>query len=79
MGTMVARRAHARGGPDQLVAGGVGIFAYGLRSAYVAGLRVIAVPHPRYPPEPGALAHASLMLPSLAGLTADTVSALAPS
>ncbi len=51
----------------------------GLRSAAAAGLRVIAVPQPRYPPEPDALAKASLVLPSLAGLTTDAVSALATS
>jgi HAD superfamily hydrolase (TIGR01509 family) len=51
----------------------------GLRSAAAAGLRVIAVPQPRYPPEPGALASASLVLPSLAGLTTDAVAALATS
>jgi HAD superfamily hydrolase (TIGR01509 family) len=47
----------------------------GLRSAAAAGLRVIAVPHPRYPPDPDALALASLVLPSLAGLTVEAVSA----
>jgi len=49
----------------------------GLRSAAAAGLRVIAIPHPQYPPDPDALAQASLVLPSLAGLTADAVAALA--
>jgi HAD superfamily hydrolase (TIGR01509 family) len=49
----------------------------GLRSAAAAGLRVIAIPQPRYPPDPDALAGASLVLPSLAGLTADAVAALA--
>jgi HAD superfamily hydrolase (TIGR01509 family) len=49
----------------------------GLRSAGAAGLRVIAVPRPAYPPDPDALAQASLVLPSLAGLTADAVAALA--
>ncbi len=49
----------------------------GLRSAAAAGLRVVAVPQPRYPPDPDALAQASLILPSLAGLTADAVAALA--
>ena len=49
----------------------------GLRSAGAAGLRVIAVPQPRYPPDPDALAQASLVLPSLAGLTTDAVAALA--
>jgi HAD superfamily hydrolase (TIGR01509 family) len=49
----------------------------GLRSAAAAGLRVIAIPQPEYPPDPDALARASLVLPSLAGLTADAVAALA--
>jgi HAD superfamily hydrolase (TIGR01509 family) len=48
----------------------------GLRSAAAAGMRVIAIPHPRYPPDPDALALAGLVLPSLAGLTPDAVSAL---
>jgi HAD superfamily hydrolase (TIGR01509 family) len=51
----------------------------GLRSAAAAGLRVIAVPQPRYPPDPDALARASLVLPSLTGLTADAVAALGSS
>ncbi len=51
----------------------------GLRSAAAAGLRVVAVPQPRYPPEPDALARASLVVPSLAGLTTDAVAALAAS
>ena len=51
--------------------------ANGLRSAAAAGLQVIAVPQPRYPPEPDAFARASLVLPSLAGLTVDAVAALA--
>jgi HAD superfamily hydrolase (TIGR01509 family) len=49
----------------------------GLRSAAGAGLRVIAVPQPQYPPDPDALAQASLVLVGLAGLTADAVAALA--
>jgi HAD superfamily hydrolase (TIGR01509 family) len=49
----------------------------GLRSAAAAGLRVIAIPQPRYPPDPDALAQASLVLPGLAGLTTDAVAALA--
>jgi HAD superfamily hydrolase (TIGR01509 family) len=48
----------------------------GLRSAAAAGLRVIAVPQPRYPPDPDALARASLVLAGLAGLTTDAVAAL---
>jgi HAD superfamily hydrolase (TIGR01509 family) len=49
----------------------------GLRSAAGAGLRVIAVPQPRYPPDAEALARASLVLPSLDELTTDAVAALA--
>ena len=49
----------------------------GLRSAAAAGLPVIAVPHPRYPPDPDALALARLVLPSLADLAADAVAGLA--
>ena len=49
----------------------------GLRSAAAAGLRVIAIPQPQYPPDSDALAGASLVLPSLAGLTAGAVAALA--
>jgi HAD superfamily hydrolase (TIGR01509 family) len=48
----------------------------GLRSAAAAGLRVIAIPQPDYPPDPDALARAGVVLPSLAGLTEDAVQAL---
>src|SRR5215475_5097420 len=48
----------------------------GLRSAAAAGLHVIAIPHPRYPPDPDALALASLVLPTLADLTPNAVAAL---
>jgi len=41
----------------------------GLRSAAAAGMLVIAVPHPRYPPDPAAMAHAALVLDSLEQLT----------
>ena len=49
----------------------------GLRSAAAAGLRVVAIPQPEYPPDPDALAQASLVRPSLADLTTDDVAALA--
>jgi HAD superfamily hydrolase (TIGR01509 family) len=49
----------------------------GLRSAAAAGLRVIAIPQPRYPPDPDALARASLVLPDLAELSTGAVAALA--
>lgn len=49
----------------------------GLRSAAAAGLHVIAIPHPQYPPDPDALAAASLVLPALTDLTPAAVAALA--
>jgi HAD superfamily hydrolase (TIGR01509 family) len=48
----------------------------GLRSAAAAGLRVIAIPHPQYPPDPDALAATSLVLPSLDALTPEILAAL---
>jgi HAD superfamily hydrolase (TIGR01509 family) len=49
----------------------------GLRSAAAAGLHVIAIPHPRYPPDPDALALASLVMPALTDLTPAALAALA--
>jgi HAD superfamily hydrolase (TIGR01509 family) len=49
----------------------------GLRSAATAGLQVIAVPHPNYPPDPAALGVARLVLARLADLTPEAVTALA--
>ena len=49
----------------------------GLRSAAAAGLHLIAVPHPRYPPEPSALDLADLVVADLNGLTVDAVANLA--
>lgn len=51
--------------------------ANGLRSAATAGLQVIAIPHPRYPPDPDALGAARLVLTGLPELTPSTVAALA--
>ena len=48
----------------------------GLRSAAAAGLHVIAIPRPEFPPDPDALGQASLVLPGLDGLTPDAVAAL---
>jgi HAD superfamily hydrolase (TIGR01509 family) len=48
----------------------------GLRSAAAAGLAVIAVPRPSYPPAPDALALARLELPSLTELTVAAITAL---
>ena len=49
----------------------------GLLSAAAAGLHVIAVPQPSYPPGPAALAAADLVLPTLTALTPAAVSSLA--
>jgi HAD superfamily hydrolase (TIGR01509 family) len=51
----------------------------GLRSATSAGLQVIAIPHPAYPPDPDALQAARLVLTSLAELTPGTIAALGES
>jgi len=48
----------------------------GLRSATAAGLAVVAVPHPKYPPAPDALAGAALVVDRLDQLTVSRVSAL---
>jgi HAD superfamily hydrolase (TIGR01509 family) len=48
----------------------------GLRSAAAAGMTVVAVPHPAYPPRPEALALARLAVEDLAGLTVARVAAL---
>jgi HAD superfamily hydrolase (TIGR01509 family) len=48
----------------------------GLRSAAAAGMRVIAVPRPEFPPEPDALAAAARTLDSLDQLTAEALAGL---
>ena len=45
----------------------------GIRSAKAAGMRVIAIPNPTFPPDPEALAVADLVLDSIDSLTPDTV------
>jgi HAD superfamily hydrolase (TIGR01509 family) len=50
--------------------------ANGLRSAAAAGLAVIAVPRPEYPPAAEALDLARLVLDSLTELTGNTIAAL---
>jgi HAD superfamily hydrolase (TIGR01509 family) len=81
--------AHGKPAPDVYlaVAGRLGVepgrcaavedSSNGLRSAAAAGLHVIAVPHPRYPPDQDALGSAALVLGSLAELTPEAVTALA--
>ena len=46
----------------------------GIRSAYAAGMRVLAIPNAHYPPEPDALALADVVLASLGDLTIAAVS-----
>jgi beta-phosphoglucomutase-like phosphatase (HAD superfamily) len=48
----------------------------GLRAAAAAGLAVIAVPHPKYPPAPDAIKAARLVLPGLKELTVEVVTEL---
>jgi HAD superfamily hydrolase (TIGR01509 family) len=57
--------------PERIVA--VEDSAAGIRSAKAAGMRVIAVPNPHFPPPDDALALADLVLESLAELTPDAV------
>jgi HAD superfamily hydrolase (TIGR01509 family) len=45
----------------------------GLRSAHAAGMRVIAIPNPHFPPAADALALADARLPDLDALTGDAV------
>jgi HAD superfamily hydrolase (TIGR01509 family) len=45
----------------------------GIRSAKAAGMRVLAIPNPHFPPADEALAQADDVLPSLAELTAERV------
>jgi HAD superfamily hydrolase (TIGR01509 family) len=49
----------------------------GLRAAVSAGMAVIAIPQPRYPPAADALASAVSVLPDLASLTVHAVESLA--
>jgi beta-phosphoglucomutase-like phosphatase (HAD superfamily) len=48
----------------------------GLRSAANAGMHVIAVPRPHYPPDDDALATAELVLTDLTSLTPDALAGL---
>jgi HAD superfamily hydrolase (TIGR01509 family) len=47
----------------------------GIRSAHTAGMRVVAIPNPHYPPSDGVLALADLVLRSLDELTPERISA----
>jgi HAD superfamily hydrolase (TIGR01509 family) len=48
----------------------------GLKAARAAGMRLIAIPRPEYPPEAEALAGADVVLRSLEQLTVETIQAL---
>jgi beta-phosphoglucomutase-like phosphatase (HAD superfamily) len=48
----------------------------GIRSAKFAGMRVIAIPNPSFPPGEDALALADLVLTSISDLDVDAVSSL---
>jgi HAD superfamily hydrolase (TIGR01509 family) len=50
--------------------------ANGLRAAASAGMKVIAIPNPRFPPSDDALAVADVVLPSIEALTPGVVDAL---
>jgi HAD superfamily hydrolase (TIGR01509 family) len=48
----------------------------GIRAARAAGMRVVAIPNPLYPPAPDALALADLVLPDATALTGAALEAL---
>jgi HAD superfamily hydrolase (TIGR01509 family) len=52
--------------------------ASGLRAARAAGMRVIAVPNPHYPPDDEALELADLVLPDIGALTPEAVAPPVP-
>jgi HAD superfamily hydrolase (TIGR01509 family) len=51
--------------------------ANGIRAARAAGLRVVAVPNPRFPPDPDALALAAAAVPGIADVTPELVERVA--
>jgi HAD superfamily hydrolase (TIGR01509 family) len=50
----------------------------GLRAAAAAGMAVVAVPNPHYPPEPDALALAAATVDGVAGVTPELVERVGP-
>ncbi len=67
--------AARRLGVDPVACAAIEDSSNGLRSADAAGMRVIAVPHPRYPPAPDALALAAFVAKDLNDLTVERLSA----
>ena len=47
----------------------------GVRSAAAAGMRVVVIPNPDYPPDPNVMGSAHVLLSAISGLTPDLVSA----
>src|ERR1700730_3558505 len=60
--------------PDQCAA--IEDSSNGLRAARAAGMRVVAIPRPEYPPDPDALAGSDLVVHSLELLTVECVEAV---
>ena len=65
--------AARRLGVDPAACAAVEDSANGIRSAHAAGMRVLAIPNPRYPPPEDALALADMVLQSLEELTVEVV------
>jgi HAD superfamily hydrolase (TIGR01509 family) len=65
--------AAARLGVDPKRAAAIEDSHNGIRSAKSAGMRVVAIPNPRFPPDEDALALADVVLDSLAELTPEAV------
>jgi HAD superfamily hydrolase (TIGR01509 family) len=51
----------------------------GILSAKAAGMRVVAIPNTRFPPDEEALVAADVVIPSITGLTPETVDECGPS
>jgi HAD superfamily hydrolase (TIGR01509 family) len=51
----------------------------GILSAKAAGMRVVAIPNTRFPPDEEALVAADVVIPSITGLTPETVEECGPS
>jgi HAD superfamily hydrolase (TIGR01509 family) len=65
--------AARRLGVDPRTAAAIEDSANGLRSAHAAGMRVVAIPNPHFPPAQDALALAGVTLPDLDALTPEAV------
>jgi HAD superfamily hydrolase (TIGR01509 family) len=68
--------AAARLGVDPVACVAVEDSSNGLRSAAAAGMAVVAVPQPDYPPDSDALALAAVVLGDITGLTPELVASL---